>query len=73
MNRLAWDIINLLDQRYPTQLTCREIADILQNGVSPRQIYNCIYNMPQDIRYQFNVTTGERAFLPNRYSFHYVI
>lgn len=73
MNRLAWDITDLLDQRYPMQLTCREIADTLQNGATPRQIYNCIYNMPQEIRYQFDVTTGERAFLPNRYRFHYRI
>jgi hypothetical protein len=49
VNRLAKDITDLLDQRYPMQLTCREIADTLQNGATPRQIYNCIYNMPQKL------------------------
>lgn len=67
--QLRDEIITFLDSHYPRQYTTRDISQHMSMTVTPRQIYNCIRNMPLEIKLQFQVAYGLGLFVPNKYSF----
>ena len=67
--QLRDEIITFLDCHYPRQYTTRDISQHMSMTVTPRQIYNCIRNMPLEIMLQFQVAYGLGLFVPNKYSF----
>lgn len=67
--QLRDEIITFLDCHYPRQYTTRDISQHMSMTVTPRQIYNCIRNMPLEIKLQFQVAYGLGLFVPNKYSF----
>lgn len=59
-------IMDCLADIYPNCFTCKQIANWIDD-VTPRQIYDCIRNMPLDMKQDLHIIYGSGLFQPNKY------
>lgn len=65
---LAQEVMAVLRANKPQVLTCKEIAETLKDlHVTDRHVYNCIRNLPLELKKQLNVIYGSELFKPNKY------
>lgn len=65
---LAQEVMAVLRANKPQVLTCKEIAETLKDlHVTDHHVYNCIRNLPLELKKQLNVIYGSELFKPNKY------
>lgn len=60
-------IMDCLDYIYPNCFTCKQIAQWLGAPITPKKIYDCIRNMPLNMKQKLHIVYGSGLFQPNKY------